>query len=377
MSVRFPNGIDLLKGELRNSRLQNLAAAPSSPVLGQAYFDTAGSTNRPKWYAGATDGWVQALTNLTRLDQISAPTTSVGMNSQRITSLADGVNPQDAATVKQLTDMAQGLDWKPSVKVRTTASITLSGLQTIDNIALSANDRVLVMNQNGTATDPANGIYLAQTGAWTRATDADTGAELSGGAAVYVEEGTLYADTAWAASHNGVPTLGTTPLGFIMIGSQAAYTASNGLEKVGNDFRIDLDANSGLVLNAGGLAIGTGGVTNAMLVGMAASKLTGTVALANGGLGVDASDTAGKKTARTNLAAATVFTQDFGDGVATTFTITHNFGTRSVSVTVLDLTSGDIEFPDVNLPAAGNTAVITYAEAPTASSKRVTIVGLG
>ena len=40
--------------------------------------------------------------------------------------------------------VAQGLDIKDAVKVTTTANITLSGLQTIDGIAVLADDRVLV-----------------------------------------------------------------------------------------------------------------------------------------------------------------------------------------------------------------------------------------
>ncbi len=104
MGVRFPAGINLLNSELENARLQNLVSNPASNALGQMFFDI--SINRPKWYAGSTDGWVTALANLTRLNEINAPTAAVGFNLQRITGLADGVAQQDAATVKQLSDLA-------------------------------------------------------------------------------------------------------------------------------------------------------------------------------------------------------------------------------------------------------------------------------
>jgi hypothetical protein len=50
-----------------------------------------------------------------------------------------------------------------SVKVATTANITLSGTQTIDGVALSVDDLVLVKNQSTTAD---NGVYAVKSGAW-------------------------------------------------------------------------------------------------------------------------------------------------------------------------------------------------------------------
>lgn len=103
--------------------------------------------------------------------------------------------------------MISGGDYKSSVRAATTANITLSGEQTIDGVAVVAGDRVLVMAQTAGAE---NGIYVAATGAWTRAEDANSAGDLTSGVLVPVEEGTLNADTVWMLATDGTITIGTT-----------------------------------------------------------------------------------------------------------------------------------------------------------------------
>ncbi|MAU88678.1 MAG: hypothetical protein CMC40_02060, partial [Flavobacteriaceae bacterium] len=130
-----------------------------------------------------------------------------------------GFQSQSLANKAYVDQVAQGLDTKPSCRVGTTANLsatysngtagvgatlTNSGSQaalTIDGVTLSASDRVLVKDQTNAAH---NGIYVVTTvgsgsANWvlTRATPEDQPSELSGGAFVFVEEGTANGDNGY------------------------------------------------------------------------------------------------------------------------------------------------------------------------------------
>lgn len=96
-------------------------------------------------------------------------------------------------------------DFKHSVLVATTAPIALSGLQTVDGVALVTGARVLVKNQ---AAAKDNGLYLAAGGAWARCSDANTDAKITPGLLVLVEKGTVNGDSAWQLVSDGPISLG-------------------------------------------------------------------------------------------------------------------------------------------------------------------------
>ena len=119
------------------------------------------------------------------------------------------------ATRKYVDDVIKAelskLDGKQSVRAATTANIALSATKTVDGVVLAVGDRVLVKDQ---ADAKQNGIYLVSAQAWTRTADADSGAKLSSGARIGVEEGTVNAGRVWYLATTGAITLGTTALAF-------------------------------------------------------------------------------------------------------------------------------------------------------------------
>ena len=196
-------------------------------------------------------------------------TGTVAVNSSRITGLADPTDPQDAATKAYVDAARSGLDIKASVRAATTANITLSNTQTIDGVALSVGDRVLVKDQN---TASQNGIYVVASGSWSRSTDADEPAEVTPGFFFFVEEGTVNADSGWVMTADGTITIGTTAITFAQFSGAGQIVAGDGLSKTGNTLSVNTAngieisadnvqlastvAGAGLTYSSGVLAVG-------------------------------------------------------------------------------------------------------------------------
>lgn len=178
-------------------------------------------------------GLITAASQASRSD-LSAPTADISNGGFKITNVAEPTLSTDAATKNYVDSVAQGLDVKASAVVATTANITLSGTQTIDGVAVVAGDRVLVKNQS---TASQNGIYVVAAGAWTRSTDADTWAKLVS-AFVFVEKGTVGADTGWVSTVDSGGTLGSTAVTFSQFSGAGTYTAGTGLTLTGTQFSI-------------------------------------------------------------------------------------------------------------------------------------------
>jgi hypothetical protein len=313
----------------------------------------------------------QAMPGNTTLNQIAAPTTFVGIGGQRLINVADPTSGQDAATKAYVDAVAQGLQAKASVKAASTANLTLSGTQTVDGIALIANDRILVKDQT---TQAQNGIYLVQAAGWTRTADMDLWTEVPS-AYTWVEQGTTQADTGWVSTADQGGTLNTTAITWTQFSGAGSIIGGAGLLKTGNT--LDVGAGAGITVNADTIQVANNGITNAMIadaaINLASADVTGTLPVANGGTGG-----ANAYNARSLLSAAGYYNNAATHGAGTTITITagtHGLRlTRALLVQVQDNTTGAVELPDIVVAASGD-VTITYAASVSANSKMVTIVG--
>ncbi len=253
-----------------------------------------------------------------------------GLNlaNQRITAVAPPNVGTDAANKDYVDGVANGRDWKESVRVASTANIDLAtgGLLTIDGVALAAGDRVLVKNQTAGAE---NGIYTAASGAWARAADAVAG-KLTAGSTVTATEGSTNADRRFVLTTNDPITVGTTALTWTVdAGGAAAPAAGAGL--TGGTTSYDVGAGTGITVTADAVGIDTTVVVR---------KVSASV----------------------------------GNGTATSIAVTHNLGTRDVTVGVYDTATFEEVWPDVTHTDI-NTVTLAFATAPATGAFRAVVHG--
>lgn len=370
MARKFGIAIDLQKNELQNATVQNLSGAPAAPVKGQLYMNS--TDNTLYYYDGTT--WQSAkggsasfpgygsvpaettfalaradgvATTVARSDHthgspvhdaaahatiplsaLAAATAPLNMGGFRVTNVADPTTATDATTKQYVDALSMGLSWKDSVRVASTANSALAGLIAVDGVTVASGDRVLLKNQTAAAE---NGIYVAAAGAWARATDADSAAELSG-ATVFVESGTANSDTAWMMSTDPPITLGTTALSFVQFAGAGTVVAGAGMTQAGNTLNV----------------IGGTGIT-----------------VAADSVAVDAAyfNTWYQRKASVNCLAAL------------TTALTHNFNTRNVGIAVYrnstpwDTVDVDEERPDLN------NILVRFSVAPAAGEYVITAFG--
>lgn len=195
---------------------------------------------------------------------------------------------------------------KVPVEAATTAAITLSGLQTVDGVALAAGDRVLVKNQSNGA---ANGIYIASATAWKRAKDFNGAKDAVSGTSIYVLGGSQNIGKNFRISNPNPIVIGSTALTFLAdvlvggVGGGSDATGittvtSNGDDSIGGSLINSVDSDA-LILNrliAGTNISITGGGTDGNITINGTASGTGDMLAIN-----NLSDLVNVGTARSNL----------------------------------------------------------------------------
>lgn len=316
---------------------------------------------------------------------------NLSLGGNRITGLATPIALTDAATKDYVDSFAQGLHWVGSVLAASTGNLVLSGLQTVDGVALSNSSRVLVKDQNAPAE---NGIYLAAAGAWSRANDfngtdplgqADT-FEINNAAVFVLAGGTQQGKSTWVQTST-VNNLGSDPITWSAFSGPVINQAgsgvtlgSNGLVSVKEGAGLAFDGNNALIADVylgGGLMLTTNNTTAATLTTTAAQlALTQTgVAAGSYGSATQASSFTVDAKGRLTAASATTITPAFSSITGTPTTLAGYGITNAVNK------GGDTITGNVNIfPPSGIAAfAVTRATAATGQTtiNLVTASGAG
>lgn len=232
---------------------------------------------------------------------------------------------------EQLNAAIEGLAPKDNVRVATQSNINLSSPgSSIDGITMATNDRVLVRNQT---TQSQNGLYLwnGAAVAMTRSADASTFDELES-AVVTVDEGTD-AGTTWRQTQvNG--TIGTNNVIWTSFGNATpdASETTKGIAELATQAETDTGTDDARI------------VTPAKL--------------------------------KNSPWAVRSYTTTIGDGSATSFTVTHNLGTRNVVVRVYR-NSGNYDEVDVGIEHTTTnsvTVLFSTGNAPASNAYNVIVM---
>ncbi len=357
----------------------------------------------------------------------------IDLDGQRVVNVGDPSSNTDAANKQYVDAFVRGLSWKNSVVAASTANVTVSSApSSLDGVTLSANDRVLLKNQS---TASENGIYVfASAGAaLTRATDADSAAELAG-ATVTVTQGSTNADKVFRLITDSI-TLGSTSLSFTELGGGGTvYSADGeGIEETGGQFSLELDgstlsksasglrlatgvAGAGLVYNGSALDVnvgsglevssdalriaagaagdgltGGGGSALAVNVGAGLEISSDAVRIASGAAGSGLTGGGGSALAvgqgtgisvttdavAVDSTVARVYATTIGDNSTTNIVVTHSLGTRDIQVTVRNASAPYEEVIVDNEATSTTTCTLRFATAPTTGQYRVIVTGVG
>ncbi len=401
MARLFVTDINLNKNELQNARIQGLSSAPSGAVTGQIYYDT--SNNTMYYYNGLTapnGPWVAMNASTEVVQDIIGSSVSGGTGLTATYVDSTGITTLDLDNTA-VTAGSYGSTTKiPTFTVDAQGRLTAAGeVDVATNLSIAGDtgtDTVNLLTDTLTISG-GEGIDVAVT---------DNTITISGEDASTTNKGVASFETADFTTTNGHVAIKNVNLGTQTTGNYVAGISgtANEIEVTGSgsegaSVTIGLPSDVTITnnLNVGGDLNVTGNINtvNSTQVNISDNKINlnsdmpeeNSPSLDAGivvhrGLEADAEILWDEETDKWQLGLvggsyhdiARKYVAVIGDGAALTYAITHNLGTKEVTVQVYDSLTFDTVETDV-VRNTDNQVTIGFTAAPASGAYKVVIVG--
>jgi hypothetical protein len=404
MAKKFLTNLDLAKNQILNVALQNLATAPTSPVTGQIYYNTADARvyfwDSAAWVdmsgdiqdvlggaglTASTSGNGDVITLDVNVDnatiEINADTlrikdlgvTTAKLADSAVTTVKINANAVTFAKLQQLSTMTVIGNVTGSTANAAEVSVITDG-----TLATASNANIPTSTAVKTYVDAQIGALGNLEGAW----DASTGSFPVGAAPVVGTKKGDYWYVSVAGTVNGVPfNVGDMLIALVNSASTTTYAANWTSLEVNRDQATTTVL--GLVFIATQTEVNTGtdtvkAVTPATLAGRTATETrTGIAAIAtqaDTNTGTDDTEIVTPLKLKTNLAtykhSANVVVTTAGN-----YTVTHNLGTTDVMVRVSDTSNNELVVCDITITST-NVVTLAFSGSPIAGTYRVVVSSL-
>jgi len=401
MARLFVTDINLNKNELQNARIQGLSSAPSGAVTGQIYYDTSNNTMYYNNGLSAPDGpWVamnastevvqdiigssvSGGTGLTATYVDSTGITTIDLDNTAVTAGSYGsttkiptftVDAQGRLTAAGEADVATNLSIAGDTGTDTvnllTDTLTVSGGEGID-VAVT-NNTITIAGEDASTSNKgiasfADADFTVTTGAVT-IKNVNLGTQTTGNYIATIAGTTNEIEVTGSGSENSAVT----------IGLPSDVTITNNLN-VGGDLNVTGVINT---VNSTQVNISDNKINlNSDMPEENSPSLDAGIVV-HRGIEADAELLWEEDADRWQVGLvggsyhdiARKYVTVVGDGTALTYAVTHNLGTREVSVQVYDAATYDTVETDVTRNSTSQ-VTIGFTAAPAAGAYKVVVVG--
>jgi hypothetical protein len=234
--VQPASSISDFDAQVRTNRLDQLTAPASSLNVNDQFITNLRTPINPK--DAANKEYVDARLATINLCTMPPAACNIDMGGFRVVNLGNPVLPMDAVNLQTLQNALALSPIKAPARLMALSNVsTLSGTGVvIDGRPVVIGDRVVLNGQN----DPRqNGIYVVSAGAWMRAPDADENTELITGSQISITDGATQGGTIWSQTQpQGQTVIGSSVISYSPTMGLSTFTAGNGLYTAGNTLHV-------------------------------------------------------------------------------------------------------------------------------------------